>query len=182
MPAEWYTATVHLRLRTRAMYRLFACALALAVGCGVRGDDERATISGDASSSETTGARTPTEDPPPVSCPASRESGPYALPEAVLGEPYDIHLAEYALGSLYGVDPTPEGVAPPGLMFELGPRLVGTPTILGSFKFGIVTVEHWVPRGCPGVSYITWFSVVVVVDSASGSGGWGSSSTDSGGE
>jgi hypothetical protein len=87
-----------------------------------------------------------------------------------------VQLLAHASGGAFGVGLTPEGEPPPGMAFEPGPRLVGVPTVEGTYEVAIRSVAHSVPPGCPGVSYVAWFSIAVRDASSQGEGS--GSSTD----
>lgn len=114
-------------------------------------------------------------------CPSGWNEGPFALPDAAVGQPYEVFLSEHAMGWVAGVGPEISGDIPPGLeTWET--RLFGTPLGAGTFELELTTVEHVVPPRCdPPDPYVVRFTLVVHdADVATGtdSGGLGTSTSN----
>jgi len=121
-------------------------------------------------------------DHPAENCPSTNHYDPAPLPDAVVGEDYEVVLTDY-ISPLWGGIPYTMAELPAGLEIVNHHSLTGTPAESGMYEVVVSIGDHTPPPHCSGL--ISTHPLTLLVHEAGGgsttsTGTSGTSTTDGG--
>jgi hypothetical protein len=155
---------------------LMRWSVAVSLLCATCGDEASVVMASSTGyDSSSTGAP---QTPSPAECPTPIHVGPEPLPDAVLGETYEVNILEFIHGTGGVVYTT--GEVSDGLSLIGHTLLTGTPEETGEFEFVVEIGDHAARPPCSGLLQTNTLTLSVVETAAetSASSGTGSTTSD----